>query len=97
MTRTQLLLVSLAEECGETAQRATKALRFGLDEKHANNDQKGNDEGIVHEFNDIVAVMQILHEEGALPRLVDRDLIKAKRAKLEHFLAYSKERGILDE
>jgi hypothetical protein len=32
MTREQHLLTILAEECGEVVQRASKAIRFGLDE-----------------------------------------------------------------
>jgi hypothetical protein len=35
MTRQEMLLTIVAEECNETPQRVSKAIRFGLDEIEA--------------------------------------------------------------
>jgi hypothetical protein len=61
MTKTENLLTILAEECAETAQRVSKAIRFTLDEIQPNQEEDlTNAERIVYEFNDIVAVMEVL-------------------------------------
>lgn len=92
MNRTEALLASLAEECGETTQRATKALRFGLNEIQMGQELT-NAERIIYEFNDIVAVMEILHAEGHLSRVIDQQYIALKKQKIEKHFQYSKEIG----
>jgi hypothetical protein len=66
MNNTEHLLTILSEECVETAQRVSKAIRFGLTEvqegQHLNNAER-----LVYEFNDIVAVMELLHEKRINP------------------------------
>lgn len=65
MTVNEHLLVLLAEECAETAHRASKCLRFTLDETQP--DQPLNNvQRLVLEFNDIVAVMELLKAEGMI-------------------------------
>lgn len=95
MTEKEYLLVKLAEECVETAQRATKALTFGLDEI-----QKGqeltNAERIVYEFNDILAVMFKLKKMGVFKEIMDKDMIISKDIKLEEYMDYSRSLGIID-
>ncbi len=61
MTRTELLLTVLAEECVETAQRVSKAIRFTLEEIQPEQELT-NAQRIVYEFNDIVAVMEVLQQ-----------------------------------
>lgn len=94
MTRNEHLLVILAEECGETAQRATKALRFGINEVQPGQDQD-NSERLIYEFNDIVAMMEMLQEEGIVDRIIDLEYIEKKKAKVEKYLLLSKEQGTL--
>lgn len=90
MNTTEHLLTILIEECNETAQRATKALRFGMQEIQPGQELT-NAERIVCEFNDIVAVMAMLLEDGELPRIFDEEAQDKKRAKVEKYLRYSKE------
>jgi len=96
MTRQELLLVMLMEECDETSQRASKALRFTLEEVHEGQIMT-NAERIIYEFNDLCAVMEILNEEGIFnkPSFLDHEYIKLKRAKIEKWLKYSEEQGTL--
>lgn len=62
MNKLEHILTITAEECNEVAQRITKALRFGL-----SNVEEGqsftNLERIMHEYNDLVAMLEMLEEE----------------------------------
>ena len=94
MTRKEHLLTILAEECNETAQRASKALRFTLDEVQPSQSLT-NAERIVYEFNDILAVMEMLKEEGYIKNVVDNDAIAKKKIKINKFINYSNNIGTL--
>ena len=69
MTRTDHLLTIVAEEAVEVAQRATKALRFGLTEVQEGHDANNADR-LLRELNDLAAVVEI------------RDIIARLRAEL---------------
>lgn len=96
MTRKEHLLTILAEECAETAKRTSKALRFSLAEVQPGQSFT-NAERIVGEFNDIVAVMEMLKAEGHLKEVFDYQHIQAKKAQVEHFMSRSKANGTLTE
>ncbi len=66
LNRTEYLLVKLAEECGEVAQRATKALTFGVHEIQKDQPHT-NSERIMQEMVDLAAVVGMLQDEGVLP------------------------------
>lgn len=98
MTREENLLIQLSEECNETAQRVSKALRFGLDEI-----QEGqpltNAERIIQEFNDLVAVMEMLQAENPEsfgPEIIKRDLIDKKTSQVNKWLKYSQKLKITE-
>lgn len=94
MTRKEMLLTILAEECAETAQRVSKALRFTLEEIQPGQDFT-NAERIVYEFNDICAMMEILSEGNILSGLYDSSAIWAKKEKIKKYLEYSEAVGAL--
>lgn len=89
MQRHEHLLSTLAEECCEVAQRATKSLRFGLTEVQPGQDLD-NATRIMHEMADLFAV----YEMAGLPP-IDRELVEAKREKVEKYLRYSESMGTL--
>src|ERR1700748_1827681 len=95
MTREQMLLTILIEECNETAQRASKAIRFGLDDiqegQHLDNAQR-----LIYEFNDIIGVMEFLHAENYIPYHIDGIASGLKKLKIDQWLRYSEERGKLN-
>lgn len=110
MTRQELLLTQLAEECAEVAQRVSKALRFGLEEIQPGQ-SLNNAERIVEELIDLQAVWRMLQNEPnahagdgfarfcILPVLsleAERERMLAKIAKVEKFLAFSAARGRVD-
>lgn len=92
ITRKECLLTSLIEECCETGQRATKALRFGIEEIQPGQ-KLTNKERLIYEFNDIFAAMELLQENGCIDRIIDRSYIEEKKIKIEKFIKYSIECG----
>lgn len=95
MTRTEHLLVILAEECSEVAKNASKALRFGLTDREPG-PYETNAERIVQEFHDLHAVVEMLMDEGAIPKRYDGIAMIRKREKVERFLKVSEQCGTLD-
>jgi hypothetical protein len=96
MTRTEHLLFILSEECNEVAHRASKAARFGLDEKQP--DQwLTNAERIVAEYSDLVASIEMLVSDGLIEidQEMMRERIKNKKAAVEKFPLYSAQCGTL--
>lgn len=99
MNRLQFLLNLLAEECTEVGQRASKAIRFGLNEVQKGQDLD-NKERLHLELTDLVAVVLLLNNEFEFNFDFD-DLdwaaIKAKHEKIEKFYEYSKKCGMIHE
>lgn len=93
LTRSEMLLVIFSEECSETAQRVSKAIRFSLLEK-----LKGqpftNAELVNREFTDIMALHEMLVDEGVLPcptREAFRTEVENKKCRVEQTLLYSQQ------
>lgn len=91
MTRTEHLLVILAEECAEVAQRAIKAARFGLQEVQPDQELT-NLQRLVYELNDLAAMADMLE-----PSWMDSEAINTKILKVEHYLEYSASCGTLQD
>ena len=97
MTRQEYLLTVMAEECNEVAQRCTKALRFGLNEVQPGQDATNADR-IMLEYMDLIAIYQLLKEEGHLSCSQEwGERIAAKKKKVEQFYDYSRTLGVLHE
>lgn len=96
MNRQEHLLTILGEEGVEVAQRCSKALRFGLGEVQPGQ-ELNNAARIRGEYIDLLAVMRMLVEEGAIAPVTDDDLpaMEEKRQKVEKFLEYSRQCGTL--
>lgn len=92
LTEEQYLLICLMEECDEVSQRAAKALRFSLDEAQPGQDLT-NAERICVELVDLVTVVDELVKRGAIER---PQICGIKRAKIRHFMGYSRAQGILE-
>lgn len=89
LSRREHLLVILTEECNEVAQRCAKALRFGLDEIQEGQDLD-NAERIIYELNDLLAVVEMLTNEGYLKNNSNNYAAKElKKDKVEKYLKYS--------
>lgn len=88
ISKIDYLLTILAEECTEVGQRATKAIRFTLDEKEPDQDLT-NKERLIQEFNDLYGVMCVLQQEKVFDDFLDLEAIEKKMLKIEKFYKYS--------
>lgn len=77
------------EECAEVTQRASKAIRFGMEEVQPGQ-YAHNRERIEHELSDLFAVCDMLGLR------IDPDLMAAKEHKVRKFMDYAREQGQLD-
>lgn len=99
MNRSEHLLSCLAEECCEVGQRVSKALRFGLAEVQAGQPLT-NAERIAEELRDLWSVALMLSDEGHLGLAnlwPTAEQTRAKRLKIEKFMAISREQGVLHD
>ena len=96
MTREEHLLTIVAEECAEVAQRASKALRFGLtDPAGTQEGQSTNKDRLLQEYGDLMAVMRMLFPEE-FTHIPITDYQEEKVARIENFLILSKQIGKLN-
>lgn len=95
MTKDEHMMITAAEECGEVAQRITKALRFGLEEIQPGQDLT-NAERIQYEFADLLGMYEEMMDAG-LVKWPERYQIDAKKEKYERFLERSREYGSLED
>jgi hypothetical protein len=89
MKKTEYLLVVLAEEGAEVAQRASKAIRFGLLEVQPGQEET-NVRRLERELADVMATAELL---GLKVRDEDK---AAKREKLKKYMGYSQQIGTLE-
>ena len=89
MNNKEHLLLCLMEEAAEITQAASKCLRFGVDDKYL---CCTNLENLIYEFNDMLAVIEELRQEGVVVD-IRPVLIEDKHRRLEKYRQISKERG----
>lgn len=85
MKRSDHLLWVLAEECNEVAHRCSKAARFNLNLTEPGH-TLNNAERIIQEYQDLIAAIEMLQEDGLLPKEISREAINAKKAKVEKYM-----------
>lgn len=96
MNKIEHLLTCLAEECAEIQQAISKALRFGLDDGHPEKTTT-NAQDIAKECVDIIAIIEMLEDEGILKKIGTIQAINQKKIQVLHYMKYAKERGTLSE
>lgn len=99
MNKQEYLLTHFSQELSEVNQRITKALLFGIDEKQPGQPFT-NEERILQEWNDTVAVLEVLYELKIFKNIADinnRQQIAAKKEKMSKFMQYSVECGTLTQ
>lgn len=96
MNREQHLLIKLAEECTEVSHRVSKALRFGLSEVQPGQGQD-NCERLWAEVHDLIAIVELLGDEGILPKQLNIPRVDRHKAQVAEFLEYSEKCGTLEE
>ena len=96
MNRTEHLLTCLAEECAAVAHRVSKALRFGLGEIQPGQELT-NAQRIGQEFHDLLAIVEMLEEIGALDRPTDTHAIERKKTKVLAYMDFAQQCGTLSQ
>ena len=94
----EYLVTCLMEECVEVAQRCSKILRFGLNEREPGQ-ELDNEERLVGEICDLRAITKRLNNEGYLIQLLDSGFVnekaRIKLMKLDAMMKHSRDRGCL--
>src|SRR5688572_33089095 len=98
MTKKELLLVKLIEECAEVSKVATKYLRFGAESKGPKEDDTNKDL-LLQELLDIWAIWQYITEEGMVdsPEEIMDELTWERIQRIDQYLEVSKKLGTLTE
>jgi hypothetical protein len=99
MNRAEYILSIVGEEGNEVAHRVCKAVRFGVYEVQPGQPDD-NGSRIRDEVYDLIGAYIFAADEAGLPPLhLDPDIIASiaanKRAKIEKFMAISREQGVL--
>ena len=88
------LMLCLGEEGSELAQAVSKVLRFTPDDSAIIHGPT-NMERLIMEYNDILAVVEMLKEHGVdIPRV--QTLIDHKKERLATYMRYSERLGVVD-
>mgnify|MGYP001586058321 CR=1 FL=1 len=97
MNAREHLLVCLAEEAAEVVQAVTKALRFGLHDSYPG--YAGgltNEEAVYAELNDLLAVVEMLEDDGSLTPFMGVQSRGQKQAKVRKFMEHARRNGALE-
>lgn len=111
MNKEQFLLMKLAEECAEVAQRAIKSMQYGSDQVWKKGEVPGGrevipDEGLsnaqrlANELMDLTIMCELLQKLGAITSPPENELeweekTQAKIAKLNKYLTFSRSLGVI--
>ncbi len=94
------ILIQLMEECAEVQHACAKALRFGLSDS-PNILTPTNKEHLADELLDLLAIIQVVKTQkiAILPESKEEteQIINYKLDKIEKWMKYSVEKGILND
>lgn len=99
MRREQFLLLKLAEECAEVAQRASKQIQFGDTEVQVGQSLT-NGERLKQELLDLNVIVGMLQDSSEIPTWSKKEYkqaMKAKKQKLQKYIDLSVKLGRLPE
>ncbi len=85
--RERELLIILMEECAEVTKRASKALRFGLDEIEPGKAMT-NSYRLGSEMGDLLHMIMTLREEGMVTARSIREGVESKKRQLARFMQF---------
>ena len=107
MNKQQFLLLKLAEECAEVAQRASKQIQFGRDESQKDHaptgapvESKSNSERLKEELLDLLSIWSMLEDVNEISKWTIEEAVEShdkKKIKLQKYLDLSYSLGQLPE
>lgn len=96
MNKNEHLLIVLAEECSETAQAVSKALRFGLKDGQPGR-ATTNAQEIEKEFIEAQAVRDMLRDYGVITQPSQaKEIYDDKQRRVKEWMEYAKSVGALE-
>lgn len=100
MSIEQHALLKLGEECNEVAQMTSKCSQFGMDEVYKTTQDSSYPPNVIRlhaELNDLMACIEVLNERHGLKYIPSPAAIASKIVKMDKFLKYSQELGMVEE
>lgn len=91
------MLVAI-EECSEIQQALSKAMRFGLDDNHPESPNISNENQLIEEFYQLVAVFEELQKQKVITPITENEInfIKNQKIKnLKKYINYSQKKGFI--
>jgi len=95
MNKVEHLLTCLVEECAEVQQAVCKAQRFGLDDGYPGS-VTTNAQDIVKECTELIAVVEMLQEEGVITGVGLFSSKYEKKERVKQYMKYAESRGMLE-
>ena len=95
LTEEQYLQVCAMEEAAEVTQRISKDLRFGLDDIQPGQSET-NRARLENEIVDFVTVLDLMDQLDIINLQGHADSYAAKREKIEKYMQYARDQGILE-
>lgn len=99
MKKNEYLALVALEECSEVQQALAKGMRFGFEDTHPERSSLTNGDEVLIEFYQLTAMIEELQQKGLLKELSSSDIADIKQrklAKVDHYMAYSAGKGILE-
>ncbi|OJG75617.1 hypothetical protein RV12_GL001420 [Enterococcus quebecensis] len=99
MKKNEYLALVAMEECAEIQQALSKAIRFGFDDHHPDRPEETNEEQMLIEFYQLIAMIEELHKQGIIGGFTPNKIDKVKQDKIEKvykYMEYSKKNKLLD-
>ena len=97
MNESEHILICIAEECAEIQKAVSKALRFGLDDRHPNSNQTNKDD-LAFEIADLLGAIEMAQDYGIIPDHGEekiRSHMQAKKENILKFMNYAETGGTL--
>lgn len=95
MNNKEYLLTCLQEECAEIIQAASKYIRFGRDSTYNGQYPDTNEDHLIKELSDAVAIMELMQEEDVIFMGFDSNRVDAKKIKVKEFRERSRQLGLV--
>jgi hypothetical protein len=93
MNEQEHLLTCLIEECAEVQKAASKALRFGLNDRRTGASAT-NEADICEEISDVLSIVGMLQTRNLLTCTIGP--CRTKQLRVRHYMDVAKTKGTLD-
>ena len=100
MNKKEYLSLVTMEECAELQQALSKSLRFGFDDHHPEKHNQSNEQQVLEEYYQLVAMMEELQRKNIINLLSEEEIKNIKRTKIKkvyQYMEYSANKNCLSK